>query len=227
MLPEGSSFKSPRCGFGQNPGACHSLRACEAAAEVPPGVAVWPAQGLKLVPLTPLTRAGIGVKPRQWRLGLLSSHLQTVPSPAPMRWQPSPGLVLQAIVTWLGLPACAQVGDELHHVSAGPCCDAACLGDVAGAVVSHGQVSILRRRRPGSAGVCPEVAALPLLEASDGDGSASGTPRSGDIEIGGGGGVGGGVPSTAGAPVVKHGTIEPESGGHVSIAVPTFSAPAG
>ncbi len=40
-----------------------------------------------------------------------------------------------------------QVGDELHHVVAGLCCPTGCLGDVSGAVVSHGRVSVLRRRR--------------------------------------------------------------------------------
>ena len=42
---------------------------------------------------------------------------------------------------------CPQVGDELHHVVAGLCCPTGCLGDVSGAVVSHGRVSVLRRRR--------------------------------------------------------------------------------
>jgi len=67
----------------------------------------------------------------------------------------------------------AQVGDELHHVGDGLCCPAACLGDVSGAVVSHGRVSVLRHRRSGRT---PDPAALPLLVAADDD-SALGSPQ--------------------------------------------------
>lgn len=71
------------------------------------------------------------------------------------------------------------MGDELHHVGDGLCCPAACLGDVSGAVVSHGRVSVLRHRRSGRT---PDPAALPLLVAADDDsalGSPQGSPRDG------------------------------------------------
>lgn len=70
----------------------------------------------------------------------------------------------------------SQVGEELHHVGRGldpRCCKRECLGSVHDSVVSHGRISVVRRRAAAARAAAARDA-LPLLTDVGIDGDSDG-----------------------------------------------------